>query len=187
VAGLVGGLFGMGLLVVGVAYVCGYFDPDPRLEEVRALQAKLTEGGFKPEKLLDKKNWDLIGDLQKKVKALPADLRRQVQTEGQSQFEAIIDDHIKQVMAMSAADRQAQLDKDIALIQMMSLLRPQNGSNSGSTAPAKNQMSDSDRTKMRNRYLSSVPVASHASRTTYFLLLQARASSRGISLPPMGH
>jgi hypothetical protein len=178
-------LCGLALLIVGTAYACGYFDPDPRLDEIHALQAKLMEGGLKPEKLLDRKNWDLIGQIQKKVESLPPDLRKQVQTEGRSQFEAIIDDHIKQVLAMSPADRQAQLDKDLALMQMMSLFRPQGATNAAAPRP-QNQLSDSDRTKMRNRYLSSVPAASRAARLTYFQLLQARATSRGIALPNMG-
>ncbi len=187
IAWLIGAFFAIGLLVVGIAYACGWFDPDQRLDEVHALEAKLMEGGLKPEKLFDKKNWDLIGEIQKKVQALPPNLRRQVQTEGQSQFETMIDDHVKQVLAMSAVDRQAQLDKDLALIQMMSLFRPQNGGNSGGRAPAQNPMSDSDRTKMRNRFLSSVPAVNHAARTTYFQLLQARAASRGIAIPGLGH
>ena len=186
IAWLAGASFCIGLLVLGIAYACGYFDPDPRLDEIHALQAKLTAGDLKPEKLLDKKNWDLIGEIQKKVQALPPDLKRQVQTEGRSQFEGMVDDHIKQVLAMSPADRQAQLDQDITLIQMMSLLRPQNGGNSAGCA-AKNPLSDSDRTKLRNRYLSSVPAVSRAARTTYFQLLQARANSRGIALPMTGH
>jgi hypothetical protein len=178
-------LFGLALIVVGTAYACGYFDPDPRLDEIHALQAKLMEGGLKPEKLLDRKNWNLIGQIQKKVESLPPDLKKQVQTEGRSQFEAIIDDHVKQVLSMSPADRQAQLDKDLALIQMMSLFRPQGAANAAAPRP-QNQLSDSDRTKMRNRFLSSVPAASRAARLTYFQLLQARAASRGIVLPNIG-
>jgi hypothetical protein len=182
---LAGGLFALTLTTVGIAYACGYFDPDPRLDEIHALQAKLRDGGLKPEKLLDKKNWDLIGQIQKKVESLPPELKKQLQTEGRSQFEAMIDDHIKQVLAMSPVDRQAQLDKDLALIQMMSLFRPQGGANAAAPRP-QSQLSDSDRTRMRNRYLSSVPAASRAARLTYFQLLQARANSRGIVMPNMG-
>jgi hypothetical protein len=87
---------------------------------------------------------------------------------------------------MSPADRESQLDKDLALIQMMSLFRPQNGGNANGPAPANNPMSDSDRARMRNRYLSSVPAASRAARSTYFQLLQARASSRGLVIPMLG-
>jgi hypothetical protein len=173
------------LFAVGIAYACGYFDPDSRLDEVHALQAKLMAGGLKPEKLLDKKNWDLIGEIQKKVQSLPPDLKKQVETEGRSKFETMIDDHIKQALAMSPADRQAQLDKDLALMQMMSLFRPQGAANS-TTARPQSQLSDGDRTKMRNRYLSSVPAATRAARTTYFQLLQARANSRGIVMPMTG-
>jgi hypothetical protein len=185
VAWVTGTMFVVGLLAVGFAYACGYFDPDSRLDEVHSLQAKLMQGGLKPEKLLDKKNWDLIGEIQKKVQALPPDLKKQVETEGRSKFETMIDDHIKQALAMSPADQQAQLDKDLALVQMMSLFR---GAGNAAAAPhPQSQMSDGDRTKMRNRYLSSVPAATRAARTTYFQLLQARANSRGIVMPMTGH
>ena len=101
-------------------------------------------------------------------------MKKQVETEGRSKFETMIDDHVKQALAMSPADRQAQLDKDLALMQMMSLFRPQGAANSATPRP-QSQFSDGDRTKMRNRYLSSVPAATRAARTTYFQLLQARA------------
>jgi hypothetical protein len=185
VATVTGITFAFGLLAVGIAYACGYFDPDPRLDEVHALQAKLMAGGLKPEKLLDRKNWDLIGEIQKKVQALPPDLKKQVETEGRSKFETMIDDHIRQALAMSPADQQAQLDKDLALMQMMSLLRPQGAANSTAARP-QGQLSDGDRTRMRNRYLSSVPAVTRAARTTYFQLLQARANSRGIVMPMTG-
>jgi hypothetical protein len=186
VAQVIGVVSVVALFAAGIAYACGYFDPDPRLDEVHALQAKLMAGGLKPEKLLDKKNWDLIGEIQKKVQLLPPDLKKQVETEGRSKFETMIDDHIKQALAMSPADRQAQLDKDLALMQMMALFRPQASANSAASSRTQNQISDSDRTKLRKRYLSSVPAATRAARTTYFQLLQARANSRGIVMPMTG-
>ena len=44
VARVTGIVYVVALFAVGIAYACGYFDPDPRLDEVHALQAKLMAG-----------------------------------------------------------------------------------------------------------------------------------------------
>ncbi|HEV2972273.1 MAG TPA: hypothetical protein VGY55_20025 [Pirellulales bacterium] len=181
-----GSLVALGAVGAGVAYALGCFDANPRLAEVRQLQAKLAD--HTPQSGQDnKEKLAVLGDLFKKVSNLPPDLRKAAG----AGFQQVIIQHVTDVLAMPPDMQTAQLDKDIdfalAIQQEIAKRRAdaQAGQNTSGAGPTGNG-SAADRAARRNQMLSSVPADVRAQWTTYTQLMQARASQRGVSLPGFG-
>ena len=95
----------IGAVVVGVtslfaAWLFGWFSGNPALAEVQQLQAKMADPSLK-----DADRQALVQQMRDKMQALSPDARRAAFENGQQMFEKRELEHIKQILAMSPADR----------------------------------------------------------------------------------
>ncbi|HEV2971761.1 MAG TPA: hypothetical protein VGY55_17435 [Pirellulales bacterium] len=173
---------------IGVAWAAGYFGPDSRLAELKELQAKIADP------LLSDQDKRAFGtEMRKKVESLPQNLQQKVFQEMGSQFMKVQLKHVGDILAMPPEKQAAELDKDLDRIaamskqfEQMSKANPGSSGNGGPPGFPSAQATDAQRAAFRNQMLSSIPADTRAQFTTFFQLLQARASQRGIPLPQFG-
>lgn len=183
------GIVVVGAFGVGVAYALGCFDPNPKIAVQQELTTKLTAVG---EKLDNRQRLSVMKDVGEKIRSLPEELRRPLG----EQMQKMMTQHINSVMAMAPAEQAAAMDKDIELIQMMSKevekrraeKAAQQGDKSGGGRGDPNQSNAG-----RNRMLSSMPADQRANWSNnrqlfqaYQVMLQNRATQRGIAFPAIG-
>ncbi len=108
----------LGLGGVGIAYCCGVFDPDSRLQEVRAANAE-TMKIVKTDGLDNKEKIEKIKAARKQMEALPEGLRKVAMEEGGKMIMQMMASRAKEVLAMPPAEQTAALDKDIDFMMSM--------------------------------------------------------------------
>jgi hypothetical protein len=180
---------GIAVFGVGVAYALGCFDPNPKIAVQQELTTKLTAVGEESD---NRQRLSLMKDVGEKIRSLPEELRRPLG----EQMQKMMTQHINRVMAMAPAEQAAAMDKDIELIQMMSKevekrraeKAAQQGDKSGGGRGDPNQSNAG-----RNRMLSSIPADQRANWSNnrqlfqaYQVMLQNRATQRGIAFPAIG-
>ncbi len=191
------GLLVLLILGLGSAWAMGWFtSTDRAVAAVRQLQDKLADPATK-----DAERRVLWREMREKMDALAPEAREQAWEAGRERFEQRMNDHIKEVLAMSKADQTKALDADIDRIQRFEQMRQSRDTNSATGSPqasgsnnnrqnnnrANRQRtgyrSDSDRiTQQKNRLDRSTPQV-RAMRLQYRQLLDQRMQQRG--LPPM--
>jgi hypothetical protein len=186
----------IGAVVVGLtslftAWLFGWFSGDPALAEVQQLQAKMADPNLK-----DADRQALMRQMRDKMQALSADARRAAFENGQQMFEKRELEHIKQILAMSPADRNKALDADIDRMEKMRAQRDAasaNGAQAGANGqngpgaqrgrgPRGNMTDDQRVDRLRNRLDRSTPEM-RASRNAYMQLVNTRRQQRG--MPPI--
>ena len=174
----------------------GWFtSTDRAVAAVQQLQDKLADPATK-----DAERRVLRAKCARKWTRLAPEAREQAWEAGRERFEKRMNDHIKEVLAMSKADQTKALDADIDRIQRFEQMRQSRDANSATSSPqaggsnnnrqnnnrANRQRtgyrSDSDRiTQQKNRLDRSTPQV-RAMRLQYRQLLDQRMQQRG--LPP---
>ena len=184
----------IGAVVVGVtslfaAWLFGWFSSNAALAEVQQLQAKMADPNMK-----DADRQALMQQMRDKMQALSPDARRAAFEAGQQMFEKRELEHIKQLLAMSPADRNNALDADIDRMEKMRAQRDaanangaqaggpgQNGAG-GRRGPRGNMTDDQRVDRLRNRLDRSTPEM-RATRNAYMQLVNVRRQQRG--MPPI--
>ena len=184
------------LLLAGGAWAMGFFkSTDRAVAEVTQLQNKLAEPGLK-----DEERRALWREMREKLDALPPDAREQTWDGARDRFEKRMNDHMKEVLAMSKAEQQKALDADIDRMQRFEQMRQANAAADSGKAGNNQQgnranrqrggyRSDSDRIAQQKKQLDRstpqvrtqrLPV-SPVARSTY-----AAARHSGAAKSPLG-
>ncbi len=94
---------------VGIAWAVGVFSTDPRLKEIGNLRAQMED-----QNLTDEQRGALFGQLRDKMDALPENLRASMRGNRRGGFDnSRMMKHLNDLFAMSAADRDAALQKEV--------------------------------------------------------------------------
>jgi hypothetical protein len=94
---------------VGIAWAVGVFSTDPRLKEIGDLRAQMED-----QNLTDEQRRALFGQFRDKMDALPENLRASMRGNRRGGFDdSRMMKHLSDLFAMSAADRDAALQKEV--------------------------------------------------------------------------
>jgi hypothetical protein len=180
--------------LLSAAWFTGLIGPDPRLSEIRDLQAKLADPSL-PEQ--DRRA--AFGEMRKKMGELPEDLRQKMRQGGgpPGMGPGMGLKHMKDVLAMSDADRNAALDKEIkadldGMKRFEDMAKQAQSAGGGATpngpggGPRGPGGPGGAPNQWRNRWLSQTPADQRATMGVYRQLKQARATQTGTPLPQWG-
>jgi hypothetical protein len=174
---------------VAAAWFTGLIGPDPRLAEIRDLQAKLGD-----QSLSDKDRRATFDEIRKKMDELPEDVRQKLWQErmngrGQGGPRGFGGVSPSQLLAMPADKRNAELDKMLDRMvdfQKQQAARNGQGGPGGPGGPGGGPRGPGGpggpQNQWRNRFLSSMPAENRAAGSIMRQLMQARAEQRGISM-----
>lgn len=180
------------ILGLGSAWAMGWFSSSSRIvTEVQQLQAKLADPATK-----DAERRALWREMREKMDGLSPEAREQAMDAGRERFEQRMNDHIKEVLAMSKADQIKALDADIDRIRRFEQMRQDREATAGQGPQGANTQGqnrsnrqrggyrpDADRiTQLKNRLDRTTPQV-RAMRLQYRQLLDQRSQQR--SLPPI--
>jgi hypothetical protein len=174
----------LGALLLATAWLLGWFSGNPAIAEVQQLQQKMADPNLK-----DAARQAMRDQMRTKMEALSPDARRTVFEAGREAFEKRFESHVDQLLAMSAAERNKALDKDIdqmekraadfAKLQADGKAPPPGGKKGNRTAAVTDEQRLS---RLRSRLDRGTP-ASRAVRAEYTRLIDDRRKQRG--LPPV--
>jgi hypothetical protein len=175
----------LGALLLAAAWLLGWFSGNPAIAEVQQLQQKMADPNLK-----DADRQALRDQMRAKIEALSADARRAVFEAGREAFEKRFGSHVNQLLAMSAAERNKALDKDIdqmekraadfAKSQADGKAPPPGGKKGNRTAAVTDEQRLS---RLRSRLDRGTP-ESRAIRAEYTRLIDDRLKQRGLSPMP---
>ena len=113
----------LGLIAFGIAWLAGFFATDPRVLEIRKLQADMRQkfsatGG--PSTLVEATSGVVaMGQIRQKIEALPERLRPQAEKGGEGMFRSVMLAKIKGYFALPPEKRNAELDRQIKQEELM--------------------------------------------------------------------
>jgi hypothetical protein len=173
---------------VAAAWFTGLIGPDPRLAEIRDLQAKLGD-----QSLSDKDRRATFDEIRKKMDELPESVRQKLWQErmngrGQGGPRGFGGVAPGQLLAMPVDKRNAELDKMLDRMVAFQKQAAQNGQGGpggpggGPRGPGGPGGPGGPQNSGRNRFLSSMPAENRATWGIMRQLMQARAEQRGISM-----
>jgi hypothetical protein len=186
------GLLTLLVLAFGTAWAFGWIGgTNPALAEVQQLQSKLSDPALKEQ---DRRAaW---GEMRQKMDSLSEADRASVREAMRQRMEKRMNDHMKEVLAMSKADQLKALDADIDRMRKREADRAANQAKDAKAgADGKSQQangrqrnrggyrSDADQVSRIENRLDRTSPESRANRTQYMQLLNQRLQQRG--LPPM--
>jgi hypothetical protein len=187
----IAGLLALAGSGVGIAYCCGYFGPDSRLQEVRAKNAEVL-AAIKTDTTDNDQKVAKIVEARKQMEALPEGLRKTAMEEGGKLMMTMMANRAKEVLAMPPTEQTAALDKDIDFMQNMRkafmAAQPASSSTSAGSGPPRGgpggrpNPDSPEAKKWKNSFLSSVPAETRVQMGQYRELLAARAMQRGITM-----
>jgi hypothetical protein len=177
---------------LGIAWATGYFDPDPRILAINQLGDQLQDPN-----LSDKQRRDMFRTLRKDMRALPDDLRKSLEAKGREMWLKREAAKYAAFFAMSAADQQKALQKDLDDMMRRQKEREerkaeadadkaksdsaaQNSNNQGQGGGGWGSMTDQQRADMRKRMLDNTTPEFRAERSLYRQMLQSQAASQGL-------
>jgi hypothetical protein len=177
------GITALAIVTLAAGWLFGWFSENPAVAEVRQMQAKLADPNLKQD---DRRA--MFEVIRTKMDSLSQPVRQQLWDENRQVFEKRMEQHVNELMAMSAADRAKALDADIDRMQKMQAQRQANsqnnanGQNGGPRNRAQAQTDDQRLDRMKNRLDRTTP-AMRATRQAYVQMIDQRLKERG--LPPM--
>ncbi len=183
---------------VGIAWAVGVFSTDPRLKEIGNLRAQMDD-----QNLTDEQRGALFGQLRDKMDALPENLRASMRGNRRGGFDnSRMMKHLDDLFAMSAADRDAALQKEVER-QLEREKRDQerqatnnaasgtdsgngsngNGNNKGGGGPG-GRRTQTDAQKMANsqRRIENQSPQSRAAMGVYKQMVEQKAQQMGVSI-----
>jgi len=166
------------LVGLGVAWAAGWFSSDPRIVEIKDLQAKMADPS-----LSDKDRRAVMGEVFQKMRALPEDARAKLFEPGppKAMMKGLVK-HISEVLAMPPDKQVAELDKEIDRAVKMS--NGQGGPpRAGGQGPGGQGGPGQSPNAGLNRLRSSIPADARAQFNIWRQLMQVRANQRGITMP----
>lgn len=180
---------------VGIAWAVGVFSTDPRLKEIGNLRAQMDG-----QNLTDEQRAALFGQLRDKMDALPENLRASLRGNRRGGFDnSRMMKHLNDLFAMSAADRDAALQKEVER-QLEREKREQerqatndaaNGKNDSSGSSGNNRgggpggrhtQSDAQRTASAQRRVENQSPQSRAAMGVYKQMVEQKAQQMGVSI-----
>jgi hypothetical protein len=93
---------------LGIAWATGYFDPDPRLAEIKQLGEQMKDSN-----LTDQQRRELFGKIRKDMRDLPENERKSLEAQGRQMWQQHMAERMNAFFAMSPADQKAELQKEI--------------------------------------------------------------------------
>jgi hypothetical protein len=174
------------LITLMAGWLFGWFSEDPAVAEVRDMQAKLADPSLKPD---DRRA--MFQSIRGKMESLSPAVRQELWDNNRQAFEKRMEQHVNELMAMSAKDRAKALDEDIDRMQKMQAQRQADAQNNPNAQNGWQQrqgnrgqsLSDDQRLdRMKNRMDRSTP-GMRATRQAYVQMMDQRLKERG--LPPM--
>jgi hypothetical protein len=173
------------LVGLGIAWAAGLFGSDPRIAEIKDLQAKMADPS-----LSEKDRRAVMGEMFQKMGTLPEDMRSKLFQSGPPRLnmEGPIK-HISELLALPPDKQVAEIDKEIDRAVKMS--KGQGGppgaggqgrGGQGPGGPGPGGPGQSPNAGL-NRLRSSMPADARAQFNIWRQLVQARANQRGITMP----
>lgn len=171
--------------VLAAGWLFGWFSEDPAVAEVRDMQAKLADPNLKPD---DRRA--MFQNIRSKMESLSPAVRQELWENNRQAFEKRMQQHVNELLAMSAKDRAKALDADIDRMQKMQAQRQAdaqnnpNAQNGGQRQGNRGQsLSDDQRMERQRNRLERTTPEMRATRQAYVQMLDQRLKERG--LPPM--
>src|SRR5262245_61235162 len=90
----------LGVTVLSAGWLFGWFSANPAIAEVQQLQTQLADPNMK-----DDQRRALMQEIRTKMESMSPDARRTVWEGNRQMFEKRTEQHIDQILAMSAAER----------------------------------------------------------------------------------